>query len=206
MSTDRIARCYPRGHLSAQRKPRVQNCTPTKSSGVLLCWQDSAPSLLTELATRIPTDTHTVAWYEANSLLPLDRSSFPRSQHPPTPSRKRDTSIVRARWFADPEVQAVRHRRSFLGRMVVRVLVLAVLVMVVGVLKANAAPVPTWTNPCSTSFDPAVCERTTYLAEEISVVDAESQDTRQLVGWAVGGILVLMFAPIVFRLWSSRGL
>jgi hypothetical protein len=41
----------------------------------------------------------------------------------------------------------------------------------------------------------------------LATAASNSTDIRQLVGWAVGVLLVLMFAPILFRLWSGgRGL
>lgn len=36
--------------------------------------------------------------------------------------------------------------------------------------------------------------------------NAVAQDSRQLLGWIVGVLLVLMFAPVIFKLWNSRGL
>jgi hypothetical protein len=68
---------------------------------------------------------------------------------------------------------------------------------------ADAAPVPTWTSPCSADLDPGVCERATYIASEVSTIDAESSDTRTLVGWGIGVLLVLVVTPFVVRLFPS---
>jgi hypothetical protein len=65
---------------------------------------------------------------------------------------------------------------------------------------ASAAPLPTFTNPCSADLDPGVCERVTYLAEQESQLDT----VVTFLGWGVGVALVVAVSPILMRTFARE--
>jgi hypothetical protein len=68
---------------------------------------------------------------------------------------------------------------------------------------ADAAPVPTWSNPCSADLDPGVCERVTYIASELSTIDSQTADAREMLGWLLGLTAFLVVVPLIARTFRA---
>jgi len=96
---------------------------------------------------------------------------------------------------------------SWSTRLLVVALVVNGCLLIYGTSRALAAPVPAWTNACTADINPASCERLSYIASELSVIDDSTNETVSRTDltwigvWFCGGVSF----GVVFgsRIWSE---